>query len=161
LTCEKLDQKAEGLGLFDQIICTECIEHIQEDQKLVTDLAKVLAPRWQLLLTTPHEAHRPLRHEKLSETEDGGHVRWGYSEEGAGDLRSAWLRVTDVAYTSGWISQQLTNLMRVKQGEQLAWMITFPLRCLQWVDRPLNGLFRYPWFGIGIVAEKPASSDPL
>ncbi len=150
----ELDKRAAELGMFDQIICTECIEHIQNDEKLIRDLAKCLNPGGRLLLTTPEASHRALRHEKLSEREDGGHVRWGYSAERLRVIfTAAGLRVRDVSYTSGWISQQLTNLMRAKQ-ERLAWALTYPLRILQPIDRIANGAIRHPWFGIAVVAEK-------
>ena len=152
----ELDRRAGELGLFDQIICTECIEHVQNDEKLVHDLAACLKPGGRLLLTTPEASHRPLRHEQLSEKEDGGHVRWGYTAERLTEIFSAaGLQVQEVSYTSGWISQQLTNLMRVEQ-ERLAWALTYPLRALQTVDRLSNAAIRHPWFGIGIVGSKQA-----
>lgn len=150
----ELDRRAGELGLFDQIICTECIEHIEDDTKLVRDLAACLKAGGRLLLTTPEASHRALRHESLSEKEDGGHVRWGYTEERLRELfAAAGLQVQEVSYTSGWITQQLTNLMRVKQ-ERLAWTLTYPLRAFQLVDRLSNAVIRYPWFGIGIVGQK-------
>ena len=150
----ELPHHAERLGKFDQIICTECIEHVMNDEKLVKDLAALLKPGGRLLLTTPHADHRALRHEKLTDKEDGGHVRWGYTEERLREIcRAAGLEVVDVDFTSGWISQKLTNLMRVK-NERVAWMLTYPLRAAQVFDRLVNKIVRYPWFGIGIVAVK-------
>jgi SAM-dependent methyltransferase len=153
----ELPMHAERLGQFDQVICTECIEHVLNDERMVIDLAAILKPGGRLLLTTPHADHRALRHEKVTDKEDGGHVRWGYSEKRLREIcGAAGLRVVDVDHTSGWISQKLTDLMRVK-NEKLAWMLTYPLRCAQLCDRPVNRWVRYPWFGIGIVAEK---TDP-
>ena len=150
----EFERRAKELGLFDQIICTECIEHIQSDEKLVRDLASCLKPGGRLLLTTPEASHRPLRHEKLSEKEDGGHVRWGYTAERLREIcTAAGLQVLEVSYTSGWISQQLTNLMRVEQ-ERVAWALTYPLRAFQAIDRASNSVIRYPWFGVGIVGKK-------
>jgi 2-polyprenyl-3-methyl-5-hydroxy-6-metoxy-1,4-benzoquinol methylase len=152
----QLHLRAAEIGVFDQIICTECIEHIQDDRKLVRDLASCLKPGGRLLLTTPEAGHRALRHEKLSATEDGGHVRWGYTAEQLKELfEQAGLTVAEISYTSGWISQQLTNLMRVK-AERVAWALTYPLRSLQWLDRSTNPVFRFPWFGIGVVGTKLA-----
>jgi len=151
----ELPAHQQRLGKFDQIICTECIEHVINDEKLVKDLAAILKPGGRLLLTTPHADHRALRHEKLTDKEDGGHVRWGYSEQRLREIcDAAGLKVVDVDHTSGWISQKLTNLIRVR-NEKFAWLLTYPLRCAQPLDRALNRWVRYPWFGIGIVAEKP------
>jgi len=151
--CE-LDGRAQELGLFDQIVCTECIEHIHEDEKLVRDLARVLKPGGRLLLTTPEASHRSLRYEERLLTEIGGHVRWGYTKERLTEIFSgAGLSVEEVSYTSGWISQQLTNLMRT-ENERLAWALTFPLRSFQAIDQLSNKLLKYPWFGIGVVGRK-------
>jgi SAM-dependent methyltransferase len=150
----ELASRAKEIGQFDQIICTECIEHIQDDEKLVRDLASILKPGGRLLLTTPGASHRSLRYEERLLTEVGGHVRWGYTEDRLRELfASAGLSVEEVSYTSGWISQQLTNLMRV-ENERLAWALTFPLRALQAIDRTTNRFIGYPWFGIGVVGQK-------
>jgi len=151
--CE-LDKMAQELGQFDQIICTECIEHIHDDEKLVFDLARMLNPGGRLLLTTPEATHRSLRYEERLLTEIGGHVRWGYTETRLREIFSAaQLSVEEVSYTSGWVSQQLTNLMR-RENERLAWALTFPLRAFQAIDRLSNKAFKYPWFGIGVVGRK-------
>jgi SAM-dependent methyltransferase len=155
----ELNEVSGQLPKFDQIICTECIEHIIDDARLVRDLASMLVPGGRLLLTTPTSGHKPLRHEALSATEDGGHVRWGYTAQRLQELcQEANLQVIETSYTSGILSQKLTNLMRVKQ-EKLAWALTFPLRLAQLVDRPISSLVGYPWFGIGIVAIKKASEN--
>ena len=155
----ELKEVSHQLPKFDQIICTECIEHILDDARLVRDLASMLVPGGRLLLTTPTSGHKPLRHEALSETEDGGHVRWGYTAERLQELcEKANLQIVETSYTSGILSQKLTNLMRVKQ-EKLAWALTFPLRLAQLVDRPISSMVGYPWFGIGIVAIKRASES--
>jgi 2-polyprenyl-3-methyl-5-hydroxy-6-metoxy-1,4-benzoquinol methylase len=150
----QLEGRSQELGFFDQIICTECIEHIQEDEKLMCDLASILRPGGRLLLTTPEASHRSLRYENRLQTEIGGHVRWGYTEQRLRELfATAGLNVEEVSYTSGWISQQLTNLVRVRY-ERLAWALTYPLRILQPFDRFTNGILKYPWFGIGVVGRK-------
>lgn len=149
-----LDRRSDELGTFDQIICTECIEHIHDDGKLVQDLSRLLRPGGRLFLTTPELSHRPLRFEENLLTEPGGHVRWGYTSDELQRLfASAGLQVLETSYTSGWISQQLTNLMRVKR-ERLAWALSFPLRAFQGMDRVSNSIIRRPWFGIAIVGEK-------
>jgi SAM-dependent methyltransferase len=151
----ELSSHARRLGKFDQIICTECIEHIFEDERLVRDLAELLKPGGQLLLTTPHSDHKPLRFEELSKYEDGGHVRWGYTEDRLNEIfEKAGLDVVEVSLFSGWISQSLTSLMRGKH-ERIAWMITYPLRIFQIFDGPLTHILTYPWFAIGVVASKP------
>src|SRR5262245_12835053 len=45
----RLDEQAEVLGRFDQVIVFETIEHILDDRKLVADLAALLAPGGTIL----------------------------------------------------------------------------------------------------------------
>src|SRR3989344_7486468 len=51
----KLDELSCKLGLFDQIICFETIEHVLGDEKLVKDLSNLLKPGGTVLLTAPYK----------------------------------------------------------------------------------------------------------
>jgi SAM-dependent methyltransferase len=152
----ELDKMAPELGLFDQIVCLEVAEHISDDTKLIGDLARLLRPGGRLLLTSPYVKHRALWSEQLSEAEDGGHVRWGYSHEEIADLfAAAGLRVVDQGYVSGFVSQRLTNLMRRAQrvNLMLGWALVAPLRVLQLFDRPVTRLLRWPPLCIAVVGQ--------
>jgi 2-polyprenyl-3-methyl-5-hydroxy-6-metoxy-1,4-benzoquinol methylase len=155
----QLDALAPELGSFDQILCLETIEHVQEDARLVADLAALLRPGGELLLTTPSAQHLPLVGERLSPSEDGGHVRWGYHpEELRRLLTAAGLRVTAEQYLSGVVCQGLTNLARRLArvvGSQGAWALTAPLRLLGPLDRPLTRMLSYPWLAVALVGVKP------
>ena len=157
----QLDQKRGELGTYDQIICLETIEHIINDQKLVRDLSTLLKPGGKLLLTTPYKHYRHLFGEtRLSSTEDGGHVRWGYThEEMRHLLKTHGLEVVREDYISGFISQQLTNLMRFlsRLNSNFGWLVVFPLRIVQLVDVPVTRWLHYPFLCIGVVAVKQTS----
>jgi SAM-dependent methyltransferase len=145
-------------GQFDEIICFEVIEHLLDDAKLVRELAAMLRPGGRLLITAPYLPHRPLLGEQLSETEDGGHVRWGYSEERLRSLaQHAALDVVEIGYVSGVISQRLTNLQRRlgRLSQALGWGLTLPLRLLSPLDRRLTAILRYPYLSISLVARRP------
>lgn len=153
-----LDKISPRLGKFDQIICLETIEHILNDKKLVQDLAALLKPRGRLLLTTPFK-HSPLLFgdDKLSEYEDGGHVRRGYTHQELKQLfNEADLEIKAQDYLNGIISQQLTGLMRRLSciHPKLGWALIFPFRFLQLFDRPLTRTFHYPYLSIGAVGVK-------
>jgi len=145
----------DTLGEYDQIILMETIEHVLADAKLVKDLVFHLKPGGRLYLTTPYLNHKALRMEKLSETEDGGHVRWGYTHDQVRKImEEAGLDVIAEDYTGGVVSQQLTSMMRTPK-EKLAWAASFPLRLFQvTVDGPLTQATKYPPFGIGLVGVK-------
>lgn len=155
LDLRDLHKVRDTLGQFDQILLLETIEHVRNDRKLVKDLTHHLKPGGRLFLSTPYKEHKGLRLEKLSEVEDGGHVRWGYTHE---ELRSildeAGLDVVAEDYTSGIVSQKLTNMMRVP-NEKAAWAASFPLRIFQvLLDKPLTKATKFPPFGVGVVGVK-------
>ncbi|MFN8651098.1 MAG: methyltransferase domain-containing protein [Gemmatimonadales bacterium] len=155
----QLDEIAPELGGFDQIICLEVIEHILQDQKLLVDLAGLLRPGGRLLISTPWSGHRPLVGETLSDVEDGGHVRWGYTHERLASLmEGAGLEVIGHTYMTGVLGQRITNLSRRVErlaGSQVAWAVTLPFRLALLLDRPVTRLLRYPWLAIAAVGVKP------
>ena len=74
----EIEDHRVALGLFDQIICMETIEHVSEDDKLVNSLTAMLKPGGQILLSAPYDRHRPLYTEEREPRgiEDGSHVRF-------------------------------------------------------------------------------------
>lgn len=155
----QLDVIAPELGCFDQIICLETIEHLLDDAGLVANLSALLRPGGRLYLSTPFAGHKPLVSESLSQTEDGGHVRWGYTApQLAGLFGAAGLQLVSESYLSGIINQWITNVTRRLTGPlgpHVAWVLTAPLRLLSWLDRPLTRLLNYPYLAIGVVGVKP------
>jgi SAM-dependent methyltransferase len=152
-----LDDNAELHGRFDQIICFEVLEHLLDDAGVLRDLADALRPGGRVLITVPSHDHPPLFREEISPVEDGGHVRWGYSEEGLREVaRAAGLRDLESAGVSGTVTQALIQAQRrlgtVHRG--LAWALTFPLRALQPLDRPVTRLLGRPYLSRTLVAEK-------
>jgi SAM-dependent methyltransferase len=123
-------------------------------------MSRLLKPGGRLILTTPYRHYRPLWGDKLSLTEDGGHVRWGYSHnELRNKIESVGMRVLSEDYISGVISQQLTSAMRRlnHNANGIGWIATLPFRVLQTIDGPITSLVDYPYLSIGIVAEKMPS----
>ncbi len=152
-----LDQLADQLGKFDQILCLETIEHILDDRKLIAALSNLLRPGGQLLLTTPYNNYRPLIGDGLSQTEDGGHVKWGYSHQEVREMFGACgLDVAKEEFVSGFVSQQLINSERLmaRASPRLARALLLPLRMLQILDAPLTKLFGYPYLSISVIGLK-------
>jgi SAM-dependent methyltransferase len=153
----ELERHAPSLGTFDQIICLETIEHILDDRKLIADLAALLNPGGRLLLTTPYKGYKPLLGDKLSDQEDGGHVRWGYTHEELNEMFSGCgLQIITADYVSGFVSQQLGNLMRLlgRLNPTGAWAATFPLRIFQSIDRVVTRALNYPYLSVAVVGLK-------
>ncbi len=153
----ELDRLSPSWGTFDQILCLETIEHLRDDRKLIRDLSNLLRAGGRLLLTTPYKHYRHLWGDRLSETEDGGHLRWGYTHEEIRQLfKERGLKVCQEDFISGFVSQQLTNLMRIfsRIHPLLAWGILLPMRILQIFDHPLTQWIGHPHLCVGVVGIK-------
>jgi SAM-dependent methyltransferase len=154
----QLETLTPRLGEFDQIICCETLEHIRDDRKVVSDLATLLRPGGRMLVTTPYKHYRPLVGDMVSQHEDGGHVRWGYTRDEMKSLmEGAGLYLVETDYVSGIVTQALINLGRTLQRRMplaLAWLLVLPLRLLQPLDWPLTALCRYPYLSIAFTAQR-------
>lgn len=159
----RLDGLADRLGTFDQIMAFEIIEHIMDDRKFGRDLAALLKPGGRLFLSTPYLHHRPFHMETISEVEDGGHVRPGYThEQMRAILEDAGLEIEEQDYVSGFVAQKILNLfLRLAWARHLkvGWAAVFALRPLLVFDVWLTRLLRYPFLSIAVVARKPAEAE--
>jgi SAM-dependent methyltransferase len=153
----ELDRFSDELGTFDQVLCLEVIEHLNDDEQLVRRLARLLRPGGLLLISAPSADHPPLLGEAVSETEDGGHVRWGYTPQRIAEIvETAGLQLVAQGAVSGFVSQKLTNLMRRGQRSHVAlgWALVLPLRPFQLLDRPLTRMLRWPYHSVVAVAAR-------
>jgi SAM-dependent methyltransferase len=149
------------LGVFDQIIACEVIEHLNNDAGLVANLSALLKPGGQLLLTTPHANHHPVYGEVVSPTEDGGHVRFGYTHD---DLKrlfdAAGLQVKELGFLNGFISQKLFSvyLRLYRVHPKVGWLLTLPFRPLRVFDGLIHRITGYPYMSVTAVATKPEAT---
>ena len=148
----------EGLEKFDQVISCETIEHIKNDQKLLVDIARLLKTGGKLFLTTPYKFYHHLPGDDISEVEDGGHMRWGYTHEEMKVLfEYAGMKLEKADYVTGFISQSIIRLERILGSflpHRIAWFLTFPLRLLVVFDPLVTRMFRYPHLSIAVVGVK-------
>ena len=68
-----LDLPFEG-DKFDNVICSEVLEHVEDDQKAIHELSKVLKKKGRLIMTVPSKDSIWERNR-----DSFGHVRTGYS----------------------------------------------------------------------------------
>lgn len=158
-----LDQREGWKDTFDYVVCTENIEHILDDRKLMGDMSQVLRDGGILFLTTPNKDYIPIgvgdSKTALSSTEDGGHVRVGYDED---DIHrvcgESGFHVLEIDYCSGFLSQKLTGLYRLLIawfGIPVAWSLICPLRIMPLLfDGLLSRLLKWPGYSICLVAQK-------
>jgi SAM-dependent methyltransferase len=162
LDVRRLDTREDLKGVFDVVLCTENIEHILDDRKLMCDIAVCLKPGGRLLLTTPYEHYRSITAGDegpfIPDRTDGWHVRRGYTEDRLRELcQEAGLAVDAVSYCSGILSQKITFLFRTFcQVHQLfGWASILPLRPFPpLLDSWLTNRLRWPFFSICLEAHK-------
>lgn len=159
-----LDRQNTLHNTFDYIICTENIEHIINDQKLMIDMAQCLKVGGKLLLTTPNYNYVPMGLGDLKEDipnppiEDGRHVRIGYIPQDFENLcKGAGFEVDEISYCSGFFSQKITALMRLLTfiNYKFAWILTLPLRILPLLfDNFIEKQLKWQGYSICLVATK-------
>ncbi len=70
----------DELGLeFDEVICSEVLEHIRDDHRVCASFYRILKPGGVLHLCCPNADHPFNRGTVLDKEENGGHVRPGYT----------------------------------------------------------------------------------
>lgn len=99
---------------FDQIICFETLEHIKNDTKIIGLFSKIIKPGGLLHLCTPYANRKLYYGEIISEKEDGGHVRLGYTyEQFNAMLAAAGFAIIKRSMAVGFFSQKLIHLMNL------------------------------------------------
>jgi SAM-dependent methyltransferase len=157
-----LDEREDLAEKFDVVICTENIEHVINDRKLLKDIARCIKPGGRLLLTAPNLLYVGMSRDDLGPfqtVENGGHVRRGYSEAMLRELcQEAKLVPNGFSYCSGFLSQKITGLLRVisRIHPLLGWACVLPLRILPpYLDGLITPMFSRPGFSICLEAYKP------
>jgi SAM-dependent methyltransferase len=168
LDVRQLDSRPDFRGLFEVVLCTETIEHIADDQKLLRDIAACLKPGGRLLLTTPYEHYRAITAGDegpfIMDREDGWHVRRGYTEARLQELcQAAGLSVDAFSYCSGILSQKITYILRTlgQVHPLVGWAAILPLRILPLLFDPwLTNRLRWPFYSICLEAHKVSAEGP-
>ena len=91
-------------GAFERILCSEVIEHIQEDYKVFTEVARVLKPMGVLVLTTPHKTFD--KYLQLS-----NHIRSYTIEDLENELSDKGIEVTEFNYLTKSFGKRFIKLV--------------------------------------------------
>ena len=98
--------------LFDEIVLFEVLEHVSDDRALMEKACKMLTPGGTMLVSTPSHNHEPFYGETISEVEDGGHVRKGYSFEDYAALITDDCEITFRDSCTDYLLQKIIALRR-------------------------------------------------
>jgi len=93
-------------GYFDRIICSEVLEHVHEDTRVLFELARILKPRGRMAITTPTYFTEYI-YDKLSPlyfTNPGGHVRKFLPRELASKIEYSGLKLYAIRFAHGYHS---------------------------------------------------------
>jgi SAM-dependent methyltransferase len=125
---------------FDQIVCSETLEHISRDAEVVASFAALLRPGGVLHLCSPFSMHPSNNLGRVAGPEDGGHVRDGYTFETYQCLLD---RVgLEIVACGGLGSPLLVDLdrrisnLRGRYGDAAALPLFLACLPLSWLDRP-------------------------
>jgi SAM-dependent methyltransferase len=154
---EKMDVRNLADGKYDQILAFEVLEHIMNDEEVLRQFSLLLKPVGHLLISTPNVDFHPFYGEKVSQIEDGGHVRKGYSFEDLNEkLRKVGLNIIVQDSCGGYFTQKCIEIDRKlhnrfpKKGLWFTFIVHLALKPLTYLD-PLKS---YPNYSIFVVAEK-------
>ena len=139
---------------FDQIVCSETLEHIKRDREVVQMFARLLRPGGRLILCCPHALHPEHALGRTDEPETGHHVRDGYTIESyQALLDSSGLVITTVLGLGSPLLCDLDKFLR-KARHKVGDLVAFPIFLL---FLPLVRFdYRNPKmpFSLAVVAEK-------
>lgn len=125
----------ESVGsTYDEIICSEVLEHIVRDAAVCRSFARILKPGGILHLCCPNAEHPDNARKELDAAEQGGHVRPGYTMESYRSiLEPAGFQLTD-SYGLGGPVRQAFNKRITAAQERYGFVAGF-----------LVFLFAIPW----------------
>ena len=106
-------------GVFRKILCSEVLEHLEDDDSAVRELARVLAPGGKLVITVPYTglgftSFLEMMRIKTVHDRPGPerHVRRGYDEKSMGTLLSRHgLKIESHTYYLRFFSRLATDLV--------------------------------------------------
>ena len=128
---------------FDCVICSEVIEHIEEDKKALGEMARVLRPGGEVYLTCPVQKKYFGFDDELV-----GHFRRYETEELRSELACLGLREIQVVAVLGplekWIMERVARVFIEKRRKGASESPLGPaLKLLAWVALPFYIVFNY------------------
>ena len=123
---------------FDEIICSEVLEHLVRDAEVVQSFSRLLRPGGVLHLCAPNAEHPDNAASPLDPAESGGHVRPGYTLETYQSLLGpAGFQIVATQGIGGPI-REFFNRRIIAIERKCGWVVAFLLflvaQLLVWMD---------------------------
>lgn len=125
-------------GLYDEIVCSEVLEHLRDDVGVLQKFRARLRDGGTLHLCVPNAEHPDHRSHHLDEAESGGHVRAGYTPEDLHRLlEPLGFRMVQQLGLGGPIRQWFNKYL-IELDRRFGWIAAFPLfliaQAVVWTD---------------------------
>lgn len=123
---------------FDEIICSETLEHIRDDRSVCAAFYDLLKPNGILHLCAPYAEHPEHKRRRLDPSESGDHVRAGYTPDSYRQLLEP-LGFTTEEYvglggpTRQWFNRNIIRAERLG-GFGLGFMLFVLASVVVWLD---------------------------
>ena len=109
-------------GCFDEIICSEVLEHLLDDKRVCRSFWRLLKPGGVLHVCAPNAEHPYNASFPLDENESGGHVRSGYTVETYRELLDTiGFSIVDIEGLGGALRQWFNGRIKTLQSRFGAW----------------------------------------
>jgi SAM-dependent methyltransferase len=151
-----------GPEMYDMIIATDVLEHVEEDGDLLRRFFSVLQAGGHLVLHVPHVTRHVLGWSRLNFTEIEGHVRPGYTLESLQSmLRENGFQVEEAFYNYNSLETLMNDISYlITEGHErrkLLYALCFPwLLFGSWLS---NGIRPRKGSGLVTLAKRPLPSD--
>lgn len=148
---DKIDRK------FDEIICTEVLEHIADDDNVCRSFFNALKPGGVLHLCCPNADHPDHAAMHLDEDESGGHVRAGYTEATYRQLLgSVGFDIAEIVGLGGRVRQSINK--RITQAQSGGFLAGLALFLVTWPLHNVDGERADPPYSLYVRAARPVNA---
>ena len=142
------------LGTFDVIVCSDALEHIEDDLSTVKMFHQALNPSGHLLVHVPHLTRNLFGWHRENWLDIEGHVRPGYTRDGLITLlQQGGLRVKQCVYNYNSLETLATDISKLISGGRESnrglYALAFPWMMLL---ASLGALYKPRNDGSGLVA---------
>lgn len=157
MNLKEVDKLKDELGAFDEIVCTEVLEHIRDDRSVCEAFFRLLKPGGCVHITAPNAEHPYNAAFPLDPEEKGGHVRAGYTARTYRELlEPIGFSVEADEGIGGRVRQAFSLRIKTVQEKFGAWA-GFPIFVAGMMALPFDEKIPKVPYSLYVRARKPAA----